>query len=344
MIETTKHPVEELHRIGQFLLDSNESNEIASVLELHNFYDQFLYNHHYDKSDSKDIFLEHGVALSTDNAADCLKDYKRTARFIKGVHNAITYTLSKFSKTKINILYAGCGPYAPLILPLLSFFKTEQISVTLLDVNKDSLNIVGAIISELDYQNYISEIITADATKYKYPKNKSLHLIITETMFHALTKEPQVAITNNLAPQLIKGGVLVPEEIKVSLGYSFFSKEPYLNQYGDEYYISNTEKETKRRIIQPLFNISKKDNKDISKNQSFYFESPWQSIPENYEETPDICIYTQIKVFDRTTLENEDSLITNPYCIGSLHNITERSKFKIKYNIKNIPKWEISTI
>ena len=161
-------------------------------------------------------------------------------------------------------------------------------------------------------------------------------------MFHALTKEPQVAITQNLAPQLTKGGFFIPEEITISLGYSFFSKEPYLNQYDDIYQINNlTNQNIKRQSIKKLFSLNKNEN--TNQEDSFhFFESRWHLLPEDYEKTPDICIYTHIKVFDTLQLQDADSLITNPYCLTSLYNLQDQSKFKIKYNIQNVPNWEIT--
>src|SRR5690606_3672370 len=152
---------------------------------------------------------------------------------MKGVYKALISAIKIFQDTRINILYAGCGPFAPLILPLLPFFKPEQLSVTLIDINQYSIQTIKEIVAELEYEPYIAAITVADATQYTYSKLKTLHLVITETMFQALTREPQVVITRNLAPQLTKGGILIPEEVKISWRYSFFSKEPYLHQYKD---------------------------------------------------------------------------------------------------------------
>ncbi|WP_108807951.1 hypothetical protein [Aquimarina spinulae] len=329
--------VKKIYNITQKLLFSSKKKDAESILDLYNFYTCFPL-----KEDNQgDISLKNGIAISKKNAADCIHDYKRTASFLRGVYNAIIECKKKFPNEELNILYAGCGPYAPLLLPLLSLFEPDNINITLLDINQASIDSIKQIVIELGYETYISNCIVADATQYQYRKNESLHMIITETMFHALTKEPQVAITQNLAPQLIEGGILIPEEISITLGYSFFSKEPFLNQYNNTYHVANLiNQNAKRKFVETLFSLTKSKNKGVV--DSYYFESKWYPIPENYEETPDICIYTYIKVFDVFQLQYEDSLITNPYCLTSLYNLQNKSKFKIKYSIENIPNWEIT--
>ncbi len=327
----------DIHPITQRILSSSVEKDVEHILDLYNFYTHFPI----EKDHQGEIILQNGIALSKENAADCMLDYKRTCCFIRGIYKAIIECQKKFPTTRLNILYAGCGPFAPLLLPLLSFFEPEQINATLIDINKSSIKSIKNIISTLGYDAYISNSMVANAIHYQYPKTKALHMIITETMFHALTKEPQVAITQNLAPQLTEGGVLIPEEIHVSFGYSFFAKEPFLNQHNEIYYINNiTHQNIKRESMEPLFSVTK--NTQRNDIDPYYFESRWYPVPENYEETPDICIYTHIKVFDIYQLQYEDSLITNPYCLFSLYNIAHQSNFKIKYSIHKIPDWEIS--
>ncbi len=328
-----------LHRIAGKILTSTTENEVGVVEELDEFYNQFEV---IDDIEGE-IHLANGIALSKKNAANCIKDYKRTSRFLKGVYKAIVRCIENSPNIRLNVLYAGSGPYATLLLPLLSFFKPEQLNITLIDINKSSIESIKSIISELKLDDYFRDIRIADATKYKFPKTLDLHLVISETMFHALTKEPQVAITSNLAPQLTDKGILIPEEIDISIGYSFFSKEPFLNQYGNEYYISNISNETIERIsIENLFTLNKLTSKKVTRLETNYFESKLFTIPTDFQSTPDICLYTKIKIYDSLMLQYEDSLITNPFCIASLYNLPKKSKFKVKYYIKNTPNWELT--
>ncbi len=117
--------IKKIHDIAQRLLFSPKEKDAEHILDLYNFYTHFLV----EEDNQGDISLKNGIALSIKNAADCIKDYKRTACFLRGIHKAIIECIKRFPNTELNILYAGCGPYAPLLLPLLSLFKPEDINV-----------------------------------------------------------------------------------------------------------------------------------------------------------------------------------------------------------------------
>ena len=72
--------------------------------------------------------VQGGVALSPRHAKECLYDYIRTARFIKGVYKAINSAKEKFVDEVLEVVYAGCGPLATLIIPLLSYYDSKKIS------------------------------------------------------------------------------------------------------------------------------------------------------------------------------------------------------------------------
>ncbi|MEM7132599.1 MAG: hypothetical protein AAF702_40220 [Chloroflexota bacterium] len=159
--------------------------------------------------------LTTGTAISPAYAAQCMQDTKRTIQFMRGVHQAISDLLQRLPDRPIHILYAGCGPYAPLVLPLLPLFSAEQVNVTLLDVHRASLDSVSRLIQELSLGDYVADVICADAACYQNDPDRPIHLLVVETMLSALEQEPQVAITYNLMPQLAPGGILIPERIGI---------------------------------------------------------------------------------------------------------------------------------
>lgn len=327
-----------LKRIATAILSSETEDDMCrAVQRLVSFYNQFPFE---DDNDD-DIQLNYGYALSVKHAADCIKDYKRTVAFLKGIYQGMLRALEKFKGETINILYAGSGPYAPLVLPLLSLLgNNERFRATIIDINPTSVKSVKAIVKTLQLQSFIDGILVEDAISYQYPKTKKLHLVIAETMFHALTREPQVAVTENLNPQIIKGGYLIPQKIEVKLGCSFFSKEPFLNQCNDTYTISNGSQKRIRKNVVPLFELKNASNTAFT---AYFFESNWMEFPNDIEDTPDLCVYTSVNIFKDINLKDSESLITNPYCLGAIYPLKEKgiSRFKVRYSIEKKPSWQL---
>lgn len=274
-----------------------------------------------------------GIALSSQHALDCLKDPLRTIRFIKGTFFAIHKAIHQFPNEKIELLYAGCGPGAPIIIPLLSLFTPEQISITLIDINETSIYSVSKLVKELNLKDYVKSIILTDATKYRHPENTPLHIVLSETMDKGLTKEPQVAITQNLAPQLITNGILVPEAITIFTAHSFYSKEPYFDIYKNVLELGPLIK-TANKL--PLYSITK----DIQNKNTFEYLSDKIEVPIDFTDTPDICIFAEIVIFGTLKLLKAESLISNPYCVTSLYNL-KQPQYQLKYTINGMPTWKV---
>jgi hypothetical protein len=337
---------EQLQNIGRQIVHAKTVDEELASAKL---YSDFLssFSIHPDETLQKnfntEIKLEGGFALSPLHAVRCVKEYTRTARFIRGTWLAINELINRFPGQKINILYAGCGPYATILLPLLPLLREDQIDITLLDIHEYSTTSASHIISELGLEAYISKVILGDAITYQHPPAFPLHLVVTETMYRALLREPQTSITANLAPQLIKNGILIPEEISVDLVYSFFAYEPVLNPDVDERPNQVDPEIVSNRIKQDtLFSMNKEDNFSELYHQSLPFETGWIKPPQQFENCPDICLFTTVSVFDGIKLELAESTITNPYCVHSLFNLSgDDSCFKLSYHFKDVPEWSI---
>lgn len=208
-----------LERVASTILDLN-----SSTLSLQQALDAFA-RHCSDVSAivpdrsfdgwAGDSLLSHGVAINPQAAAFCIRDYTRTVIFIRGVHAAITALLARCRQQPIRILYAGCGPFATLLLPLLTRFKAGQLDVTLLDIHQRSLDSVDKLLCDFALDDYRIQLVSADACHYRHPD--ALDLVIAETMQKSLEQEPQFAVTANLAPQLSRDGIFIPEQIDIEL-------------------------------------------------------------------------------------------------------------------------------
>lgn len=332
LISITKH----------ILHSSGVEEEIEAVRHLSAFYSRFASEgqSHSQQQKGNEVLLQGGIALSSFDAAICLDEFIRTARFLKGTYLALLELQKRFPGQRLNILYAGCGPYATLILPLLPLFNPQELDVLLLDINNDSLRSVANLLSTAGLEDYKVGMQQADAICYQSPESRPLHMIVSETMFYALIREPQVSITQNLAPQLQKGGILIPEEINLDVVYTFHSEEPYLN---------STDQFTKRLPYQhrlyagALFSINKELDFYRSTKLPSQFESGLIELPSEFVQRPDLCIFTHLKIFDQVFLHSAESSITNPYCITSLYNLQEQTHVKLLYDFTDVPQWTYQT-
>lgn len=330
--------VSELKKNCQFILESKTiKEELESVQMLSFFFENSIFlKENFDKKNEQ--FTNGGIALSSFHASICIDDALRTARFIKSVYSAILALQERFPNQKSTILYAGCGPYATLLLPLLPLFSIDDLDIILLDINKSSILSVKKIIAAIGLEQYKIQTVQADATKYKKPDSCTIHLLITETMFKALLMEPQVLVTKNLVPQLDPNGILIPQEINLSFGYSFFANEAFLQDIDsmNVAFFTNFHQNQKNH----LFTINKNlDFVEKLDSDSCKIESDFFKLPRDFSSNPDICIYTEIKIFDNFKLNTAQSYITNPYCLESLYNIAADSQLKFCYHYSSIPKW-----
>ncbi len=164
-----------------------------------------------------DIELDSGKAIGTAWAALCIDDLVRTKRFVKGLCEAVRAVLAT-KEGPVVILYAGTGPFAALALPLTTMFRVDQIRIRALEINPLSCQYLERLLDSLAVAGYFESIKQVDASHYQIPAPKDIDILLSETMQRGLEKEPQVAIMQNLVPQLREDVILIPERIELSIG------------------------------------------------------------------------------------------------------------------------------
>lgn len=152
-----------------------------------------------------------GKAISPHDAARCVLDFARTTAFLRGIDAVLARAVARFHREPVEVLYAGCGPFAPLVAPLIHRFG-PAVRFTLIDIQPRSVEAVTRLVSVLGLNERVRVLLADAATLDAEP---APHVAITETMQRALSVEPQVAITRNLARRLRPGGILVPESVSV---------------------------------------------------------------------------------------------------------------------------------
>ena len=240
-----------------------------------------------------EIILPSGKAISPSAAAHCLLEMKRTAIFLRGIKKAIDNKI-KIEKRKINILYAGCGPYATLITPLFTIYNLDEIEITLLDINDASLNAAKKLINTLGLGDFINDYILADASVYKVCKDYDI--VISETMQSCLQNEPQVAIMKNLIPQISEKAVFIPEQINIDC---------YLRNPGKWNEKEGMHTGAKSMFLESLFLINKSEL-DINKSRKSI------NIPNNLNGFVELMLHTTIVVFGDEILKVNDCSLNLP--------------------------------
>jgi SAM-dependent methyltransferase len=159
--------------------------------------------------------LPTGQAISPLGAARCVWEYRRTAVLLRAMDEAIRAALEKFPGETIHVVEAGCGPLAPLALAFALRHAPERVQFTLLDLHPHALAGARRIAERLGAAPSIRAYVAADATRHKFAATERPHVIVCEVLLRALTREPQVAATRQLAPQVRPGGFFLPECIAV---------------------------------------------------------------------------------------------------------------------------------
>jgi hypothetical protein len=327
----------ELIVIVQSIINSNtKQNQIAHVKQLSAFLQNAVNTGAPLPSDNHSD-TKGGQALSSYHAAACTDDYLRTALFIKGVYKAITQLCTNFPSQEINILYAGCGPYATLLLPLLPLFDSAKLSIVLLDLHSESINSAKQLAGHLGLTPYNLTFTVANAITYTCPAGWPVDLLISETMHYGLTLEPQVAISKNLVTYLAPHGILIPQEITIDLVYSFYAKEPFISTLNPTQNITPyTGRQHNGRVLtinKDILLVALPDQENII-SQEF-------TLPADFSTCPDMCLFTEVRILDELVLKTSESLITNPYCITSLYNIEGADRFTLEYNFSEAPTWTL---
>lgn len=220
-----------LSNITQVLLSAKSSiDEVKTALSA---YKSLLLNASSIDIDQKNhqqhIQLDHGIAIGLSWAASCLDDHIRTWKFIQGTKQAIDQKLAEGIQP-VHLIYAGTGPFATLVFPLLDHFSSNELSVSLIDVNPNSTRNVEQLVQHFGFENLVEGIYCADATSFVLPslegstlpnnrkwRKTSFDILLSETMQHALQAELQVPICANLLQQMAENAILIPESINLDV-------------------------------------------------------------------------------------------------------------------------------
>lgn len=169
----------------------------------------------FDPQVAAETRLRYGTAIAPVEAGHCIFDAFRTRAFATGVIDAIEHRRRVDPTRPVRVVYAGCGPFASLLLPACVQFGPDELQCTLIDLHDRSVASVRRVVTALGFDRHIVAIEQADATSYVL--TDQVDVIVVECMLRGLSREPQVAITWNLVNQAGADVILVPEGIRLYL-------------------------------------------------------------------------------------------------------------------------------
>ncbi|MBZ0091997.1 MAG: hypothetical protein K8F27_07225 [Sulfuricellaceae bacterium] len=277
--------------------------------------------------------LDSGLAISPALAAMCLRELFRTPAFIRGLHQAISDALRP--GRPVRVLYAGCGPYALLALPLMAVFSQEQVKFTLLEINPESLGKALALIASFGFTPYLDEALCADATRYTIPANKQADVIVSETMAVCLHNEPQVAIARHLLGQAPEAR-MVPQSVSVEMCILDDTKEHVLMPAGHVGAIPEPQRD--RMHLGKIFELDAANIRSWKGIEGDRLPAGRVKIPSPLEKRHRPYLLTQIVVYGNNRLQDYDCSLTVPQRLPGKPTFAGSETLQFHYKLGCYPK------
>jgi hypothetical protein len=246
-------------------------------------------------------------------------DSARTTKFLRGVRTAIDEAQRRFPGQTIHLFYAGCGPFAPLLLPLATVLTPGQVQFTLADVHPRSLQHAQRIVEALNLSAFVREYLVCDATVYDHGQGPPIHILVIEAMQRALANEPQVALTMNLVPQMSPSGILIPERITLTAALADINAEilGYPTEGAAPGVCDGSQARRERVVLGVLFEVSvdairSYERRPFDDDSLECISARTVTAKPRATGSQQLAVFTNIQVFDSIVLGDYDSGLTYP--------------------------------
>jgi hypothetical protein len=272
-----------------------------------------------------------GLALSPTLAAACAGDFARTVQFLRGTHAAMLDVRIRYPDRPARVLYAGCGPYATLAVPLMTIFSPAEARFTLLDIHPESIQSVESIVDALGLAAFIARCEALDVRAYRAGRGPAPDVILTEVLQAGLEAEPHVAITRHLVAQA-PAAVLIPEEVCVELGLvdparEFGSPEP------------NADETPRERIpAGSVFVLNREAVKSWQGLGDDRLPGSVVRIPNSIERRHLPMLFTTIRVYRNHVLKEYESGLTHPRVFAGTRALAAGDTVRFHYELGSQPR------
>jgi len=275
---------------------------------------------------------QNGLALSPETAASCAQDFIRTIQFIRGIHAAIIDTRSLFPERPTRVLYAGCGPLAPLVIPLMAIFSATEACFTLTDIHEESIESVKTIVDAFGFTGSVAKFEVGDAASYSIEPSEPPDIMVFEIMQACLEHEPQVAIARHFLRQA-PDAILIPEEINIELVLTDPTSEFAQSHHPNSQEIIKPD----RLPVASVFTLNRETIKswqDISVDQ---LPAATTKIPQYDEQQYQLMLFTSLCIYKNHVLETYESGLTSPRLLNLDDEIEVGTKIKFHYKLGAYP-------
>lgn len=288
------------------------------------------YRHVYETADitkaerTQQFISQHGLVMAPNYCIHTIKDTLRVSGFIRAIKKAID-TLFECGQEKVFIAYPACGPFAPLLVPLLSYYQRQGVSgerlrVTFIDMQPGAIKALHTLITELNLKEYVHQLYCGDACEYNAPM--LFDMVILEAMQHGFSREGHLAIARQFATQLSTHGYFIPQQINVHAMLSVAQQEyveQWRNQGLDEQAIAAKREEiaAQRTELGVVMSLNSKTLTQITTEQvakQSLVNAGKVTIPHLHHQVAKqvLSLYTHISLFADEQLAIYDSGITQP--------------------------------
>ncbi|MCR9545793.1 hypothetical protein [Vibrio antiquarius] len=264
-----------------------------------------------------------GLVMSPLNCKHTIKDVYRIKGFACGTNKAIQQMLA--NKPQVKVLYPACGPFAPLLLPLLAHYKqsdrisAEQLQVTLVDIHPGAIKALNQLIADLDIADYIEALVEEDATQFS--PTQTFDLLILEAMQHGFSREGFLSIAKHLVQYLHIQGEMIPNQVSVRammvIGETEFNQQWEKAEYAHSNHCQ-PEAIDDRIDLGEILNVNKAM---LLKSEIFELDGGIKMLQGNTIELPKdvpdmakriLAIYSHIDTYGDAMVGQYDSGITHP--------------------------------
>lgn len=263
---------------------------------------------------------KNGLVMSPDYAIRTVLDSVRVSTFWQALSNI----LPQYAERECHLVYPACGPFAPLLLPVLHFLREQQrlpekLEVTLIDIHPAAAQSLQALVEATQLDSVV-QVLCQDACDYR-AEHGSVDILLVEAMQHGLSREGHLNICQHFAPLLAEDALLLPEKVSV---------RAVLTQAEDEFPAEPRavgDKNTQRTDIGPVLELSRDTLRQLNllrlDDGSELIRCLQVKIPEDLDTSVEhiLLLTTEIQVHQDLSLPEYASGITHPLpdlsvCIG----------------------------